>query len=110
MSDCIFCKIAAGAFNTPFVYEDDQVVAFRDIQPQAPVHIIIIPRAHTPSIREMDDETRVGHLFTVANTVAKRLGVSDFRLVINAGEQAGQSVFHLHLHLLAGRAMTWPPG
>ena len=110
MSYCVFCKIAAGEFNTELLFSDDRVVAFRDLNPQAPVHILIIPRKHYESIKEVTDEGLIGHLFTAAKTVAKTMGISDYRFVINTGPNAGQSVFHLHLHLLAGRRMGWPPG
>jgi histidine triad (HIT) family protein len=110
MSDCIFCKIAAGEFNTQFLFQDDRVVAFNDLSPQAPVHILIIPKDHYPSIKNITDEQLIGHLFTAAKEVAEKLGLTDYRTVINTGPKAGQTVFHLHLHLLGGRAMTWPPG
>ena len=110
MGDCIFCKIANGEIDGDLVYEDDQVVAFRDINPQAPVHVQIIPRSHFVSIKEMDDEGLMGHLLTVGNSVAKKLGIDSFRYVINTGKEAGQAVFHVHLHLLGGRTMNWPPG
>lgn len=110
MSDCIFCKIAAGEFNTEFLFEDDRAVAFKDLSPQAPVHVLVIPRAHSESVKAMEDEALIGHLFTAAKQVAKDLALTDYRLVINTGEKAGQSVFHTHLHLLGGRPMHWPPG
>lgn len=108
--NCMFCKIAKGDFNTEFLFEDDRVVAFRDINPQAPVHVLVIPREHFVSIKEVEDEVLVGHLFTAAKRVAEKLGIRDYRFVVNTGPQAGQTVFHLHLHLLAGRTMHWPPG
>lgn len=92
------------------LYEDDKVVAFKDINPQAPVHILVIPRGHFVSIKEIEDETLVGRLFTAAKKTAEKLGLRDYRLVINTGRGAGQTVFHLHLHLIGGRLMTWPPG
>jgi histidine triad (HIT) family protein len=110
MSDCVFCSIAAGKFDTQFLFADDSVVAFNDINPQAPVHILVIPRKHYNSIKEIEDEQLVGHLFSAAKEVAKKMGLAGYRLVINTGREAGQTVFHLHLHLLAGRAMHWPPG
>lgn len=110
MSDCVFCKIAAGEFGTEFLFEDERVVAFKDLNPQAPHHILVIPRAHFESVKEVDDECLTGHMFTAASDVAKKLGISDYRLVINTGAEAGQTVFHLHLHLLGGRALHWPPG
>lgn len=110
MSECLFCRIARGELDTEFLFEDDRVVAFRDIAPQAPVHVLIIPRDHYKSMREMNDESLTGHLFFAAKEVAKKLNVDSYRLVINTGEDAGQAVFHIHLHLLAGRKMAWPPG
>jgi len=110
MSDCIFCKIQAGDFNTEFLFEDDRVVAFKDLSPQAPVHVLVIPRNHYESVNAIDDEALTGHLFTAAKKVAEKLGLTDYRCVINTGPQAGQTVFHLHLHLLGGRDMGWPPG
>lgn len=110
MSDCVFCKIASGAFNTEFLFEDDRVVAFKDLNPQAPHHALIIPKEHHASVKEVEDEALIGHMFTAAKKVAEKLGLNDYRLVINTGAQAGQTVFHIHLHLLGGRAMGWPPG
>ena len=104
MSDCLFCKIAAGEIPSKKVYEDDQVYAFYDIDPQAPTHFLVIPKAHIGSCGEISPENSavVAHAFEV--------GITDFRVVSNCGEQAGQSVHHLHFHVLAGRDMTWPPG
>ncbi len=110
MSDCIFCKIARGEYNTDFLFEDEQVVAFKDINPQAPTHVLVIPRKHYSSVKELDDETLMGHLITAAKKVAEKLGLSDFRIVVNTGPKAGQTVFHLHVHLLGGRYLSWPPG
>lgn len=110
MSDCIFCKIIAGEIPSEFVYEDDRVVAFRDIEPQGPFHFLIIPREHFISIKEMKDESLVGHLFKAGNRIADENNIEDFRYIINTGEEAGQTVFHVHLHLIGGRKMTWPPG
>jgi histidine triad (HIT) family protein len=108
--NCIFCKIASGKLNTELLFEDDRVVAFNDVNPQAPHHVLIIPRSHFESIKPIDDENLIGHMFSAAKQTADKLGLSDYRLVINTGPKAGQSVFHLHLHLLGGRPMTWPPG
>jgi histidine triad (HIT) family protein len=110
MEDCIFCNIASGKLNTAFLYEDDKVVAFTDLYPQAPIHALIIPREHFASIKEVEDTNLIGHLFQAGKEVAQRLALEDFRLVINTGQQAGQTVFHLHVHLLGGREMLWPPG
>lgn len=110
MEACIFCRIAAGELKTEFVYADETAVAFRDIQPQAPVHVLLVPRVHIASLHETGDERLLGHLLAAAKQIAATLGLDDYRLVINTGPRAGQSVFHLHLHLLGGRTMTWPPG
>ena len=110
MRYCEFCRIASGQAGVSFLFEDDHVVAFKDINPQAPVHVLVIPKDHYNSIKEITDEGLIGHLFTAAKAAAEKLGISDYRLVINTGAKAGQSVFHLHLHLLGGRAMHWPPG
>ena len=112
MSDCLFCKIAAGEIPSNKVYEDDQVYAFYDIDPQAPVHFLVIPKAHIGSCGEITLENSgvVAHAFEVISKVTKEMGITDFRVVSNCGEQAGQSVHHLHFHVLSGRDMTWPPG
>ncbi len=110
MDACIFCKIAGGAIPTTFVYEDDEIVAFRDIQPQAPVHLLVVPRRHLASMNEARDEQLLGRLLLAARQAAFASGLKEYRVVVNTGAQAGQSVFHLHLHVLGGRAMAWPPG
>ena len=112
MSDCLFCKIAAGEIPSNKVYEDDLCFAFYDIAPQAPTHFLVIPKAHIVSAAAVTSENSavVGHIFEVIAKVTKDLGIESFRVVSNIGEQAGQSVFHLHFHVLAGRDMTWPPG
>ena len=112
MSDCLFCKIAAGEIPSNKVYEDELVYAFYDIDPQAPTHFLVIPKAHIGACGEISPENSavVAHAFEVIAQVTKDLGVTDFRGVSNCGEQAGQSVHHLHFHVLAGRDMTWPPG
>jgi len=113
-NDCIFCKIAAGEFGGPPVYQDDDVTAFRDINPQAPTHILLIPNRHIESVSHASQEEQalLGKLLMVAADVAKEEGLDDngYRLVINKGVYGGQTVFHLHVHLLGGRRMTWPPG
>jgi histidine triad (HIT) family protein len=107
MHECIFCKIANGELPATVLYEDDGVMAFRDINPQAPVHVLIIPKKHIPSVIHMegDDYNIVGHIFQVVNKLADEEGISKegFRLVVNCGERAGQTVGHIHLHLLGGR-------
>lgn len=110
MDSCVFCKIASGEIATPSVYEDDLAVAFRDLQPQAPVHFLVIPRRHIASLNEAHDQQLLGHLLMAAKKAAEKIGLSQYRLVINTGPDAGQSVFHLHLHVLGGRQMNWPPG
>jgi len=111
---CIFCRIAAGEFGTAFIHEDDVCVAFHDLKPQAPTHVLLIPRRHIDSIvaTSPSDQAMLGHLLSVATRVAEQLGVGErgFRLVINSGPDGGQSVDHLHVHILGGRAMAWPPG
>lgn len=112
MSDCLFCKIIAGEIPSNKVYEDDAVYAFYDIDPQAPTHFLVIPKAHIRSCGEITAENAsvVARCFEVIAKVTKDLGLTDFRVVSNCGEQAGQSVPHLHFHVLSGRDMTWPPG
>ncbi len=112
MSDCLFCKIAAGEIPSKKVYEDDVCYAFYDIDPQAPVHFLVIPKAHISSVSEVNGENApaVGHIFAVIAKLARELGLESFRVVSNIGPQAGQSVPHLHFHVLSGRDMTWPPG
>ena len=112
MSDCLFCKIAAGIIPSNKVYEDETVFAFYDIDPQAPVHFLVIPKAHIASCGEIiaENSAVVAHIFEVISKVTKELGITDFRVVSNCGAQAGQSVPHLHFHVLSGRDMTWPPG
>ena len=112
MSDCLFCKIVRGDIPSGKVYEDDTCLAFYDIDPQAPVHFLVIPKAHIGSCGEVspDNSNLVAHCFEVISRVTKDLNASDFRVVSNCGVQAGQSVPHLHFHVLSGRDMTWPPG
>ena len=110
--DCLFCKIVAGDIPADVVQSTDRAVAFRDINPQAPTHVLVIPRSHHANAAELaaaEPET-VAHLVDVAAGVAASDGVEDYRLVFNTGAGVGQTVFHTHLHLLGGRAMTWPPG
>jgi len=112
MSDTLFARIARGEIPADVVYEDDRALAFRDIAPQAPTHVLVIPRKPIARLSEAGDEDAelLGHLLGVARRVAKQEGLSDFRLVVNDGAGAGQSVFHLHVHVLGGRALGWPPG
>lgn len=112
MTDCLFCKIVANKIPSDKVYEDDVYIAFNDISPQAPTHILVIPKKHIDRVAEMDvsDEALIGGLFSVAAKICAEKSITDYRLVINNGEGAGQTVFHIHLHILAGRDMGWPPG
>lgn len=111
--DCLFCKIAAGEIPSKKVYEDDEVYAFYDIEPQAPVHVLLIPKTHIASAAEItaDNSAVVAHIFEVAAKIAKELGLDDgFRIVSNCGDSAGQTVKHLHFHLMGGRTFGWPAG
>jgi histidine triad (HIT) family protein len=114
MNDCLFCKIIAGQIPGRFVHEDHELVAIRDINPQAPLHVLIIPRRHIESLNVLTphDDAVVGSMQRVAAAIAKEHGYSDqgYRTVFNTGREAGQSVLHIHLHLLAGRGLMWPPG
>lgn len=114
MADCIFCKIANKEMGT-LIYEDDKVVAFNDLNPQAPTHVLIIPKKHIAKIADVqteEDACLLGHIVMAANKIASERGIdeSGYRLVVNNGEGAGQSVWHVHFHLLGGRALGWPPG
>ena len=112
MSDCLFCKIIAGDIPSNKVYEDDLCYAFNDIAPQAPVHFLVILKAHIASVAGVNEENSavVAHIFEVIAKLTREKGIESYRVVSNIGEQAGQSVPHLHFHVLAGRDMTWPPG
>ena len=113
MADTLFSKIIKREIPADIVYEDDLCLAFRDINPQAPVHILIVPKLEIPKLADADEKNKdlLGHLLLTATKIIKDEGYGDsFRLVINNGEQAGQTVFHLHIHILAGRDFTWPPG
>lgn len=114
MTDCLFCKIVAGAIAADKVYEDKEVLAFRDINPQAPVHILIIPKRHIATVNELRsaDAALIGGLYLTAKQVAADLGIAEsgYRTLINCNKDGGQDVFHIHLHLLGGRRMHWPPG
>jgi histidine triad (HIT) family protein len=114
MTDCLFCKIIAGKIPATIVHQDDTLIAFKDINPQAPLHVLIIPRKHIPSLNDLtpEDDGLVGSMVRCAATLAKQNGYDQpgFRTVFNTNRDAGQSVFHIHLHLLAGRALAWPPG
>lgn len=112
--DCLFCKIASGEMDAEIVHQDDDVVAFEDINPQAPTHVLVIPRKHVPTVNELEaaDDELLGKMARTASRVAEERGLADrgYRLVLNCKEGAGQSVFHIHMHMLGGRALSWPPG
>jgi len=110
--DCLFCKIARREIPAKLVYESDDCIALRDIDPKAPVHILVIPREHIPSLDAATDASLVGRLALVAAQIARQEGIAEsgYRTVFNTNRDAGQTVFHLHLHLLGGRSMAWPPG
>lgn len=114
MEHCLFCRIIDRRAPAKFVYEDDQVAAIEDLHPQAPVHLLVIPRKHLASLQDVsaEDEPLLGRLLTVAAQLARERGLDSkgYRTVVNTGSSAGQSVFHLHVHLLGGRAFHWPPG
>jgi histidine triad (HIT) family protein len=112
-AECIFCRIAEGEIPARIAFADEQVVAFHDVAPKAPTHVLVIPRRHVALLSDTgpEDTELLGRLSTTAVALARELGLSDgYRLVMNCGEHAGQSVFHLHLHLLGGRSFAWPPG
>lgn len=112
--DCLFCKIIAGEIPASIIYEDSHLVVFKDIDPQAPQHFLIVPKKHIATTLDLttDDNELVGHIYQVAGKLAHDLGFADegFRVVNNCNDAGGQTVWHLHFHLLAGRSMTWPPG
>ena len=112
--DCIFCKIIKNQIPCEIIYEDDKVLGFKDINPQAPVHVVIIPKEHVDDLNSLSEKGAevVGHIFIVAKKIAKELGIAEsgYRVVTNCGEAAGQSVQHIHFHLLGGRMLQWPPG
>ena len=114
MTDCLFCKIAAGQIQAAVVYQDDRLVAFKDINPQAPMHLLVIPRRHISSLNELTaaDDGLVGEMIRRAGALASEHGHGDrgYRTVFNCNADAGQTVFHIHVHVLGGRRMTWPPG
>ena len=115
MSDCLFCKMVNGEIKPDVVYEDDLVLAFRDINPQAPTHVLVVPKRHVSTINDLqhgEDELLAGRLFLTAKKIAEQDGLADsgYRTVMNCNEAAGQSVFHIHLHVMGGRNFSWPPG
>lgn len=112
--DCIFCKIASKSIPVQPVYEDDEIIAFHDINPAAPVHVLVIPKKHIASLSEVDqdDQKLMGHLLAALPRIADQLGIAEngYRVVINTKDHGGQTVYHLHCHLIGGRFMSWPPG
>ena len=114
MADCLFCKMVAGEIKPDTVYEDENVLAFRDISPQAPMHVLVIPKRHISTLNDLgeDDVQLMGQLTLAAAKVAEQEGVADtgYRTVMNCNADGGQTVFHVHMHVLAGRNLTWPPG
>ena len=114
MTNCIFCAIAEGKMPARMVYQDDDVLAFHDINPQAPVHVLVIPRKHIPRIADIteDDQNLIGKVIYTGKQIAQQLGIAQdgFRMVLNNGRYGGQHVYHIHLHVLGGRPMGWPPG
>lgn len=114
MTDCVFCKIIAGEIPGEIVHQDDDVVAFRDLNPQAPTHVLVVPRRHIATINDLQegDAELVGRLYLAAAAVARQEGIDrrGYRTVMNCNAEAGQSVYHIHLHVLGGRVMGWPPG
>ncbi len=112
MSDCIFCKIAKKEMQSDIVYEDDDVVAFNDIDPKAPVHILIIPKLHIQTLNDITDHTIIGKITEAAQKLARKKNIDKdgYRVVVNCNQHGGQAVYHIHYHLLGGRQMQWPPG
>ena len=110
--DCLFCKIVNGDIPADKLYEDEDILAFRDISPQAPVHFLIIPKKHIggPAEAAADDDRLMGRIVRMAGQLAAKEGIEQYRLIFNNGEEAGQTVFHVHMHVLGGRTMGWPPG
>ena len=107
MTDCIFCKIINGDFNTKFIYEDENAVVFNDIIPKANTHLLVVPKLHVESLNELDDIELLGQLMNVVKKVTKQEGIKSYRTVINTGKEAGQEVFHLHIHILSGDIKLW---
>lgn len=112
MTDCLFCRIVRGEIPATIVAETEDAIAFRDIDPKAPVHVLVIPKKHVPSLSDTDDVELIGRVMNLAAAVAKQEGIDEtgYRTVVNTREAAGQTVHHLHAHVLGGRAMAWPPG
>ncbi len=109
-TDCIFCKIANKEISTNLIYEDDSVVAFNDLAPQAPTHFLVIPKKHYSSLNEIDTQEEFGNIFSSVPKICAKLGIKEYRTVVNTGASAGQTVFHIHVHVMAGREFGWPAG
>ena len=110
MENCLFCKIIKGEIPSNKVYEDETTYAFYDISPQAPTHILVIPKIHVSSLNELEDVSVMSDIYNAVRNIVQELGIKEYRTVINTGADAGQTVFHIHLHILAGRPLLWPPG
>lgn len=114
MGDCLFCKIAAGKMETEFIYQDQKLIVFKDISPQAPVHLLIVPKKHISDLNQLKkaDNNLIGHIYQVAKKMAVKCDIdkSGYRVVSNCGQDGGQTVNHIHFHLLGGRELQWPPG
>ena len=114
MEDCLFCKIVDKTIPAELIFEDEKIVAFNDINPQAPVHVLIIPKEHFASLNDIPEEKKelLSHILLRARRIAQNIGIKEkgYRIVLNTGKESGQEVFHIHFHLLGGRRMTWPPG
>ncbi len=108
--DCIFCKIANKEIPSNFIYEDENVIAFNDLNPQAPVHFLVVPKKHYESLNTIDSKEAFADIFSAVPKICEKLGVKEYRTVVNTGESAGQSVFHIHVHVMASREFTWPAG
>lgn len=109
-TNCIFCKIANKEIPTNLIYEDENVVAFNDLNPQAPTHFLVIPKKHYSSLNEIDSITEFGNIFSAIPKITAQLGITEYRTVVNTGASAGQTVFHIHVHVMAGREFGWPAG
>ena len=109
-TDCIFCKLANKEIPTNLIYEDENVVAFNDLAPQAPTHFLVIPKKHYSSLNEIDSPEEFGNIFSAVPKICAKLGIKEYRTVVNTGAAAGQTVFHIHVHVMAGREFTWPAG
>ena len=111
-SDCLFCRIASGEIPSKFVWQDEDIFAFEDVRPQAPVHVLVVPKRHMAAVKDVKDQALLGRLLDASTLVAQNKGIAEsgYRIVANTGRDGGQTVFHLHFHVLGGRQMMWPPG